>query len=53
MFLQESYHGQLPRMPYTTFLDDLFSFSYVIAMALFVLVTWSAKAYAKPLNRLK
>ena len=53
IFLQESYHGQLPRLPYTTLLDDLFSCSYVIAMALFVLFTWSANAYAKTPESLK
>jgi hypothetical protein len=47
IFLQQSYHSQLPKLPYTTYLDDLFSCSYVMAMALFALFTWGANAYSK------
>lgn len=47
IFLQQSYHSQLPRLPYTTYLDDLFSCSYVISMALFALFTWGANTYSK------
>jgi hypothetical protein len=47
IFLQQSYHSQLPKLPYTTYLDDLFSFSYVSSMALFALFTWGANAYSK------
>lgn len=46
IFLQQSYHSFLPRLPYTTFLDDLFSCSYLISMALFALFTWGHNAYA-------
>lgn len=46
IFLQQSYHSSLPRLPYTTFLDDLFSCSYVISMALFGLFTWGANVYS-------
>ena len=45
IFLQQSYHSSLPKLPYTTFLDDLFTASYLIAMALFGLFTWGYNAY--------
>ena len=45
IFLQQSYHASLPKLPYTTFLDDLFTTSYLIAMALFALFTWGYNAY--------
>ena len=38
-FLQQSYHSSLPKLTYTTFLDDLFTLSHLIAMALFGLFT--------------
>ena len=47
IFLQQFYHSSLPPLPYTTYLDNLFSVSYVIAMALFALFTWGANVYAK------
>ena len=46
IFLQQSYHSSLPKLPYTTFLDDLFTTSYLIAMALFGLFTWGYNTYA-------
>ena len=46
IFLQQSYHSSLPKLPYTTFLDDLFTASYLIAMALFGLFTWGYNTYA-------
>lgn len=46
IFLQQSYHATLPRLPYPTFLDDLFSTSYIISMALFALFTWGANTYS-------
>lgn len=47
IFLQQSYHAELPRLPYTTYLDDLFSCSYIIAMMLFGLFAWGANLYSK------
>ena len=46
IFLQQSYHSSLPKLSYTTFLDDLFSCSYVISMALFALFTWGHNTYS-------
>ena len=46
IFLQQSYHSSLPKLPYTTFLDDLFTASYVIAMVLFGLFTWGSNLYS-------
>ena len=47
IFLQQFYHSSLPPLPYTTYLDNLFSVSYVIAMVLFGLFTWGANVYTK------
>jgi len=46
IFLQQSYHSSLPKLSYTTFLDDLFSCSYLISMALFALFTWGHNTYS-------
>jgi len=46
IFLQQSYHDGLPRLPYPTFLDDLFACSYVVAMSLFALFVWGTNLYA-------
>ena len=46
IFLQQSYHSSLPRLSYTTFLDDLFSCSYLISMGLFALFTWGHNTYS-------
>ena len=35
IFLQQSYQGELPALAYSTYLDWLYSFSFVIAFALF------------------
>ena len=47
IFLQQSYHDELPPLPYLTFLDELFAVGYVIALGLFVLFTWGTNAYSK------
>jgi hypothetical protein len=46
IFLQQSYHTELPPLPYLTFLDELFAASYGIALGLFVLFTWGTNAYS-------
>lgn len=53
IFLQQSYHSSLPKLTYTTFLDDLFTMSYLIAMALFGLFTWGSNAYTAAPAHLK
>lgn len=53
IFLQQSYHSSLPKLTYTTFLDDLFTMSYLIAMALFGLFTWGSNTYASAPEHLK
>jgi hypothetical protein len=47
IFLQQSYHDELPPLPYLTFLDELFAVGYAIALGLFVLFTWGTNAYSK------
>ena len=45
IFLQQSYHSSLPRLPYSTLLDDLFACSYLVAMSLFALFVWGTNLY--------
>ena len=45
IFLQQSYHSSLPKLPYSTFLDDLFACRYVVSMALFGLFVWGTNLY--------
>ena len=47
IFLQQSYHDELPPLPYLTFLDHLFAASYAVALGLFALFTWGTNAYLK------
>ncbi len=47
IFLQQSYHDELPPLPYLTFLDQLFAVGYAIALGLFALFTWGTNAYVK------
>lgn len=46
IFLQQSYHSSLPRLHYSTLLDDLFACSYLVAMTLFALFVWGANLYS-------
>jgi len=47
IFLQQSYHDELPPLPYLTFLDQLFAASYAVALGLFALFTWGTNAYSQ------
>jgi len=47
IFLQQSYHDNLPPLPYLTFLDELFAVGYAIALGLFVLFTWGTNAHSR------
>jgi hypothetical protein len=40
VFLQQSYRETLPTLPYLTFLDGLYAFSYVVTLAFFLLFIW-------------
>jgi len=45
IFLQQSYHDELPPLPYLTLLDQLFAASYAVALGLFALFTWGTNSY--------
>lgn len=47
VFLHQSYHDDIPSLPYLTFLDQLFACGYLIAMGLFALFTWGTNVYAR------
>jgi len=38
--LQESYRNQMPDTPYLTFLDQLYAYSYLVAVGVFLLFLW-------------
>lgn len=42
VFLQQTYKSELPSIPYLTFLDELYAFSYLVAVGLFVLCLWAS-----------
>jgi hypothetical protein len=42
VFMQQSYRETLPTLPYLTFLDGLYAYSYIVTLAFFVLFIWSS-----------
>lgn len=42
VFLQQTYKAELPSTPYLTFLDELYAYSYLVAVGLFVLFLWGS-----------
>lgn len=42
VFMQQTYKSELPAIPYLTFLDELYTYSYLVALGLFVLFLWSS-----------
>ena len=45
--LQDLYRQQVPPTPYLTFLDQLYAYSYVVAMAVFLLFVWGGNRLAR------
>ncbi len=46
VFLQQVYRGELPDLPYLTFLDSVYVIAYVITLFAFVLLVWIGRRYA-------
>jgi len=44
--MQQTYQAELPPLPYLTFLDILYGYSYVVSIALFVLFVWGINVLA-------
>lgn len=42
VFLQQTYKAELPSTPYLTFLDELYAYSYLVAVGLFGLFLWGS-----------
>jgi hypothetical protein len=42
VFLQQTYKAELPTTPYLTFLDELYAYSYLVAVGLFILFLWGS-----------
>ena len=47
--MQQTYQAELPPLPYLTFLDTIYSYCYLVSIALFVLFVWGANAQASAL----
>ena len=47
VFLQQAYRGELPDLPYLTFLDQVYVVSYVVTLLAFVLVIWIGRRYGE------
>jgi hypothetical protein len=45
VFLQQTYKAELPSTPYLTFLDELYAYSYLVAVGLFVLFLWGSNRF--------
>jgi len=46
VFLQESYKSSLPKLPYLTFLDEVYVIAYLLTLVAFVLSIWEGKQRA-------
>jgi hypothetical protein len=44
--MQQTYQAELPPLPYLTFLDIIYAYSYLIAIAQFVLFVWGINVLA-------
>jgi len=42
VFLQQTYKGELPSVPYLTFLDELYTYFYLVSVVMFALFLWSS-----------
>jgi hypothetical protein len=45
IFLQQSYRADLPSLSYATFLDILYVYAYLVAIAFFLLFCWGSNYY--------
>jgi hypothetical protein len=45
VFLQQDYRSELPKLPFLTFLDQVYVVAYVITLVAFVLVIWIGRRY--------
>ena len=45
IFLQQSYRADLPALSYTTFLDMLYIYAYLVSIAFFLLFCWGTVYY--------
>lgn len=53
IFLQQGYRAQLPSLPYLTFIDQVYTLCYAVALIVFSLFVWSSNRLeqATPENR--
>jgi len=42
VFMQQSYRETLPTLPYLTFLDELYAFSYLVTLVFFIMFIWTS-----------
>ena len=50
VFMQQSQDADLPRIPYLTFLDEVYVVAYILTLGSFVLMLWACRRYYKALQ---
>jgi hypothetical protein len=45
VFLQQTHEAELPRLPYLTFLDEVYVVCYVLTLGSFLLMLWGCRRY--------
>ena len=50
VFMQQSHDSNLPRLPYLTFLDEVYVVAYILTLISFILMLWACRRYYKALK---
>ena len=50
VFMQQAHDSSLPRLPYLTFLDEVYVVAYILALVSFIITIWASRRYYKAIN---
>jgi len=50
VFMQQSHDAGLPRLPYLTFLDEVYVVAYILTLISFIIMLWACRRYYKALK---
>lgn len=50
VFLQQTHDSDLPRLPYLTFLDEVYVIAYILTLGAFIMMLWACRRYYKALQ---
>jgi len=50
VFMQQTQDADLPRLPYLTFLDEVYVVAYILTLGAFVMMLWACRRYYKALQ---